>query len=94
MVLRTDRFMPRKGYPALLRAMRPVMAEREDVVLVLHCRTTDQGGFLHDSIPKMSPHVRARVMTPNWGALPRFGLRALYNAANLYVPTSAGGPSA
>ncbi len=91
MVLRTDRNMPRKGYPALLRAMEPVMAEREDVVLVLHCQTTDQGGFLHDSISKMSPHVRTRVMTPDWGPLPRCGLRALYNAADLYVSTSAEG---
>jgi glycosyltransferase involved in cell wall biosynthesis len=91
MVLRTDRNMPRKGYPALLRAMEPVMRERDDVVLVLHCRATDQGGFLHDSISKMDPKVRARVMTPEWGPLPRYGLRALYNAADLYVSTSAEG---
>ena len=67
------------------------MRERQDVFLVLHCLTTDQGGFLHDSISKMDPNVRTRVMTPNWGPLPREALAALYNAADLYVSTSSEG---
>jgi glycosyltransferase involved in cell wall biosynthesis len=90
-VLRCDRNMPRKNYPALLRAMEPVMKEREDVVLTLHCASMDQGGFIHDSISKMDPSVRARIMTPDWGPLPREALVALYNAADLYVSTSAEG---
>lgn len=91
-VLRTDRNMPRKGYPALLRAMRPVMEEREDVVLMLHCRAFDQGGFLSDSIAKLPPQVRERVRISDFAKpLPRRGLAALYNAADLYVSVSAEG---
>jgi glycosyltransferase involved in cell wall biosynthesis len=90
-VLRTDRFMPRKGYPALLRAMTKVMAEREDVVLMLHCRTFDQGGFMADLLSKMPRDIAARVSAPSLGAMPRDVLTALYNAADVYASTSAEG---
>lgn len=90
-VLRTDRFMPRKGYPALLRSMEKVMAERPDVVLLIHCRTFDQGGFMGDLISKLPPSIASRVHAPGLGAMPREILCALYNAADVYASTSAEG---
>lgn len=90
-MLRTDRFMPRKGYPALLRALAPVLAERPFSVLVLHCKSIDYGGDLIDLLSKLPPDVRHRVIVPDFGPLPRGALAALYNAADLYVSTSAEG---
>lgn len=90
-VLRTDRFMPRKGYPTLIRAMAPVMRERPNVQLVLHCRPVDQGGWLPEwtgKFPDLEPRIRIRAQG---GYLPRQALVALYNSADLYVSTSAEG---
>ena len=52
-LLRTDRHMPRKLYNALLRSMVPVLAMNPEAVLILHCRSSDQGGSLPDSVAKM-----------------------------------------
>ena len=89
-LLRCDRNMPRKAYPALLRALEPVMAERPDVVLALKTQLWDQGGFLSDSISKLPTEVANRVRTFQ-GDLPRKALCALYNAADVYVSNSAEG---
>jgi glycosyltransferase involved in cell wall biosynthesis len=91
LLLRTDRNMPRKGYPALIRALAPILAERPNVALALHCRSLDQGGDLWDSISKLPAEVQQRILVPDWGAMPRDALVALYNAADLYVSTSAEG---
>lgn len=91
LLLRTDRNMPRKGYPALIRSLEPVLATRPDVVLGMHCRSIDQGGDLNDTISKLPENIRGRVMVTDWGPLPREGLVALYNAADVYVSTSAEG---
>lgn len=90
-VLRTDRHMPRKRYGSLLRAMTPVLEERPDVTLVLHCGAFDQGGFLPDSISKMPPDVQRQVLVTDRPGLPREVLVALYNTADVYVSTSAEG---
>lgn len=90
-VLRTDRNMPRKRYASLLRAMAPVLEERPDMRLVLHCSAFDQGGFLPDTISKMPPAAASRVIITDRPGLPRDVLAALYNAADLYVSTSAEG---
>jgi len=90
-VLRTDRNMPRKRYGSLLRAMAPVLAERPDVTLVIHCGAFDQGGFLPDSISKMPEAVRSQVLVTDRPGLPREVLAALYNAADVYASTSAEG---
>ena len=89
--LRTDRNMPRKRYGALLRAMEPVLADRENARLVIHASAFDQGGFLPDSISKMAPTPGSRVIVTDRPGLPRSVLNALYNAADLYVTTSAEG---
>ena len=94
-VLRTDRHMPRKRYPSLLRAMSLVLARRSDTFLVMHCRSDDQGGNLNDSISKYHPSIAARMVNTGFhdkaGGASRDILRALYNAADIYVSVSAEG---
>lgn len=90
-VLRTDRNMPRKRYGSLLRAMAPVLGERPDTALVIHCAAWDQGGNLHDSISKLPLHVQQQVRVTDQRGLPREVLTVLYNAADVYVSTSAEG---
>ncbi len=89
--LRTDRLMPRKRYPSLLRAMAPLLEEREDLRLVIHCAAFDQGGFLPDEISKLGPVAQSRIVVTDRPGLPRSVLAALYNAADLYLSTSAEG---
>lgn len=90
-VLRTDRNMPRKRYGALLRSMAPVLADRKDTALVIHCAAWDQGGNLRDSISKLPLHVQQQVRVTDVRGVPRPVLAAMYNAADVYVSTSAEG---
>ncbi len=87
---RADRFMPRKGYDSLLRAMAPVLRSHPNMVLVLHCRERDFGGYLPDSVSKY-PDLARQIVRPQWGPLPRSVLVTAYNAADVYVSTSAEG---
>lgn len=88
---RTDRNMPRKRYASLLRAVEPILAEREDVRLVIHASAFDQGGFLPDSVSKMSKAAADRVIVTDRPGLPRPVLACLYNAFDIYATTSAEG---
>ena len=96
-LLRTDRHMPRKRYDAMLRALGPVLERNNDWGLVIHCNALDQGGYLPEAISKLSPLAQSRVMFTDNGAPPRAlgmvreQLAILYNAADLYVSTSAEG---
>lgn len=90
-IFRADRNMPRKNYAALIRAMVPVLESHEDAVLAIHCRVWDQGGDLMDLTSKLPAELRERVMMPNLGAIPRGALVGLYNAADVYVSSSAEG---
>ena len=94
-LFRADRNMPRKRYASLLRAVAPVMAARPDVMLVLHCLTHDQGGDINALRSKYPPSIASRIiptgLIEQWGAVPREFLVALYNAADVYVSTSAEG---
>lgn len=93
-MLRTDRHMPRKRYASLLRAVAPVMATRPDLWMVMHCRGLDQGGYLPDTIAKYPKPIAARMILTGFaeaGGIDRPMLNALYNAADLYVTTSAEG---
>jgi glycosyltransferase involved in cell wall biosynthesis len=82
--------MPRKGYDSLIRAMAPVLRERPAMRLIIHCRSRDFGGYMPDIISKY-PDVADRILNPQWGAMPRNVLVTLYNAADIYVSTSAEG---
>jgi glycosyltransferase involved in cell wall biosynthesis len=95
LALRTDRNMPRKLYSVLYRAMAPAMTEVPNLALLVHCRTHDQGGNLFDLSSKYPESVQERMMFTGahdtFTGLPRSLLVALYNAADLYVSTSAEG---
>ena len=106
-VLRTDRFIQRKNYPAFYRVMRPVNERHPDIVSIIHTdlRDDDGRGDLREMLS------REPGATPGTGALdyqhPNYHftkahdsfrgvsdeeLRVLYNAADLYVsPTMAEG---
>lgn len=94
-ILRTDRHMPRKRYPAMIRALEPVLEKHPNTRMVIHCRPFDQGGYLWDDISKLSPRVQKQFyLTDMLGVpsgVPRPVLNALYNAADLYLSTSAEG---
>lgn len=95
-MLRTDRNMPRKRYPSMLRAIAPVMASHPKAVMLMHCRSSDEGGDLRDEVSKYPTDIARRVH--NTGIHDRHGiglsrdeLNYLYNAADLYLSTSAEG---
>lgn len=94
-ILRTDRFMPRKRYGSFLRALAPVLAERPDTFLLMHCRSVDEGGHLYDLISKYPRSIADRMLISGFhdklGGAPRDILTALYNAADVYASCSAEG---
>lgn len=94
-LFRADRLMPRKAYPAMLRSLAPVLARHREVVLFLHCRTVDQGGSLWHEASKYPDHIRERIGSTGFhdqtGGVPRELLTCMYNAADLYISTSAEG---
>ncbi len=91
-ILRTDRNVRRKRYPELFRAMYPVLRDRPDTTLVIHCARYDEGGDLEDSLSKYPAQIRSQiVVTDAGGRIDRPMLVALYNAADVYVTNSAEG---
>ena len=94
-LFRADRHMPRKAYPAMLRQLAPVLARHKDVMLMLHCRTIDQGGNLWHESSKYPDFIRDRISSTGFhdqaGGVPRELLTVMYNAADLYVSTCAEG---
>ena len=94
-ILRTDRLMPRKRYGSFLRALAPVLAERTDTLLMMHCRSSDEGGHLYDLISKYPRPIAERMLISGFhdrfGGAPRDVLTALYNAADVYASCSAEG---
>lgn len=94
-LLRTDRLMPRKRYGSMLRAVAPVLARHPDVDLWMHCRTVDDGGSLDDFRSHFPPQLAQRMMVTGYGdrgiTISRPMLNALYNAADVYLSTSAEG---
>lgn len=92
---RADRLMPRKAFPAMFRALAPVMARHRELCLYLHCKTVDQGGSLWHEVSKYPEAIRARIGSTGFhdsaGGAPRELLVAMYNAADLYISTSAEG---
>jgi glycosyltransferase involved in cell wall biosynthesis len=93
-ILRTDRHMPRKRYNSLIRALAPVLA-RNKARAIFHCRSADQGGYLHDALSKVPLPLRNRyLLTEMLGVptgVPRPVLNALYNACDIYATVSAEG---
>lgn len=94
-LFRADRHVPRKNYASLFRSIAPVLARHEDVGLIWHCKTIDQGGDLNDEGSKYPDPIAARMASTTFhdrlGGVDRKVLCAMYNAADIYVSTSAEG---
>lgn len=94
-LFRADRLMPRKAFPSMFRSLAPVLARHKDVVLYLHCRTVDQGGSLWHETSKYPEFIRQRMGSTGFhdkfGGAPRELLNLMYNAADIYISTSAEG---
>lgn len=94
-LFRADRLMPRKTYPAMFRALAPVLAAHQDAYLYLHCRSVDQGGSLWHETSKYPDFIRNRMgitgFHDKFGGAPRELLNVMYNAADVYISTSAEG---
>jgi glycosyltransferase involved in cell wall biosynthesis len=94
-MFRADRHMPRKQYPALLRAVAPVLEVFPRARLIWHCLSVDQGGDLLDERSKYPQPIADRMnstgLHDEFGGVPRSILRIMYAAADLYVSTSAEG---
>lgn len=94
-LLRADRHMPRKGLNAMIRAVAPILAERDDVELLIHCRPNDYGGNLEDTLLKLPStalaHVRLSRAHDTWHGVQPETLAAMYNSADLYLNTGAEG---
>lgn len=94
-MFRADRNAIRKNYDALIRAFGDIAAADPDVDLVLHCLPVDVEGIdLYQEVLRLPEAMRDRVKWTQahdtFRGLPREGLCALYNAADLYVSTTGG----
>jgi glycosyltransferase involved in cell wall biosynthesis len=94
-MLRTDSHWPRKNQNQLIHDLAPVLERNPDWGLVLHTGVMGPGGYLWDTLSKLPPAQRERIILtrPNVDDpyVPREVLTALYNAADLYVSNSAEG---
>lgn len=105
-ILRTDRNVPRKDYPAFFAAIRPIIAEHPEVLVVLHCAPVDEGGVLTELIASLPGSWNQGTSALGWKhsqviltsahdtyrGLSDDQLNLLYNAADIYAsPTMAEG---
>jgi glycosyltransferase involved in cell wall biosynthesis len=94
-IFRADRNMPRKMYGAAFRGVAPVLARHPDAGFIFHCRTMDEGGDLVDEASKYPDFIAARMASTSFhdkgGGVDRKVLCAMYNAADIYLSTSAEG---
>jgi glycosyltransferase involved in cell wall biosynthesis len=79
----------------MMRAVAPVLARHPEVDLWMHCRTIDEGGNLDDFRSHFPPQLAARMRTTGYHdrglTVGRSILNAMYNAADVYLSTSAEG---
>jgi glycosyltransferase involved in cell wall biosynthesis len=94
-LFRADRNMPRKRYGSMFRAVAPLLAAIPELFMIYHCQTIDGGGDLEDEKSHYPPHIAAKMISTgihdSVGGAPRELLNVLYNAADLYLSTSAEG---
>lgn len=103
-ILRTDRYIFRKNYPALFRILRPVLAAHPDAMAVLHTTLVDEWGDVRESISRepgavwdggiewRHPQYLLTRAHDTFRGISDDELRVLYAAADLYVsPTMAEG---
>ena len=90
-ILRTDSHWPRKRYNSMIRALAPVLARHPDWAMVIHGSPRGPGGNLRHTLSKLPQPLRSQFILTNVWGIPREALAVLYNAADLYVSTSAEG---
>jgi len=95
-VLRTDRYVPRKFYDTFMRSMSYVFDRDPAVTALIHCRPQDEGGNLLEEIGRLPreqwPRVKLTQAHDTWKGLSTSDLVVLMNAADLYFsPTSGEG---
>lgn len=102
-ILRADRNVPRKDYPAFFGAIRPIIAKHPDVLVVIHCAPIDEGGILSELIADLPgaydggngwrhSQVIQTKAHDTWKGLSDAQLNLVYNAADIYAsPTWAEG---
>lgn len=103
-ILRTDRYVFRKNYPALFRVLRPVLARHPEAMAVLHTALIDEFGDVRESLSRepgaewaggldwAHPQYLLTRAHDTYRGISDDELRVLYAAADLYVsPTMAEG---
>lgn len=102
-ILRTDRNVPRKDYPAFFAAIRPIIAAHPDVQVVIHCAPIDEGGALAEWLAELPgaydngkgwqhSQVTLTKAHDTYRGVSDEVLNLMYNAADLYAsPTWAEG---
>lgn len=92
---RVDRNQGRKDYPALWKALQPVMKRHSDVVAYFHCKARgERSGVDIPALLSREPDTFGQFRLPN-NFNPIHGytqehLNALYNAFDVFVSTSRG----
>lgn len=102
-IFRADRNVPRKDYPAFFDAIRPIIADHPEVLVVIHCAPIDEGGILSELIADLPgaydsgqgwkhSQVHQTKAHDTWKGLTDRQLNLVYNAADIYAsPTWAEG---
>ena len=105
-ILRTDRYIFRKNYPAFFRVIRPVLEAHPEVRALIHTVLMDDlgQGDIRESLSRepgavhsggydwWHPQITFTKAHDSYKGLDDEGLRLLYNAADVYVsPTMAEG---
>jgi len=95
-ILRTDRNVPRKDYPAFFAAIRPIIAAHPEVLVVIHCAPVDEGGAIAEwlaQLPGAYDHGKGWqhsqvVLTKahdTYKGVSDAVLNIMYNAADIYA---------
>ena len=94
LIVRTDKNSIRKDYPALWKALRPLLRKYGDIDVHFHCLPRAFDGYNLNAIRFNDEDIRDRVGYTQdlggYGGPPPEQLAVLYSAADLYVSTSWG----
>lgn len=98
-ILRTDRNVPRKDYPAFFAAIRPIIAAHPEVLVVIHCSPVDEGGAIAEWLADLPgaydlgqgwkhQQVLLTKAHDTYRGVSDEQLNIMYNAADIYASPS------
>lgn len=98
-ILRTDRNVPRKDYPAFFAALRPIIAAHPEVLVVIHCSPVDEGGAIAEWLADLPgsydlgagwkhSQVLLTKAHDTFRGVSDEQLNIMYNAADIYASPS------